>query len=183
MERDDSVLLHEPDLMLAVLRVAAARAGTLDACIEHLRALRDRAKVEHRVPEADVRAQLQAITARLDRASLIEWRPASRFRITARGRQVLADHPAGIDDSVLMRLEQPTASERPQDEAPPAETPSAGRLQASAYDAGYEGFGRGLGLADNPHPSDTCTHLDWQNGWSQARDEAAHAAAQAVWRG
>jgi restriction system protein len=171
MEGDDSVLLHEPDLMLAVLRVAAARAGTLDACIDHLRELRDCAQVEHRVPEADVRAQLEAITAKLDRASLIEWPVASRFRITARGRQVLAEHPSGIDDSVLMRLEGPPAAAT-QDEAPPLETRPPGASEASAYDAGYEAYGEGLSLADNPHPADARAHLDWQNGWSEARDQA-----------
>jgi len=170
MERDEAILLHEPDLMLAVLRVAAARAGTLDACIEHLRELRDCAGVEHRVPEADVRAQLEAITAKLDRASLIEWPVASRFRITARGRQVLADHPSGIDDSVLMRLEQPPAAEK-RDEAPSLETPASAASEASAYDAGYEAYGEGLSLADNPHPADARAHLDWQNGWSEARDQ------------
>jgi restriction system protein len=168
MERDDSVLLHEPDLMLAVLRVAAARAGTLDACIDHLRDLRDRAEVEHRVPVADVRARLEAITAKLDRASLIEWPGASRFQITARGRQVLADHPAGVDDSVLTGLEAPSApGGRP---ATAFEPPAS---QASAYDAGYQAYGEDRGLADNPHPGDARAHLDWQNGWSQARDQAA----------
>ncbi len=168
MERDDSVLLHEPDLMLAVLRVAAARAGTLDACIDHLRALRDRAEVEHRVPEAEVRARLQAVTAKLDRASLIEWPGASRFRITARGRQVLADHPAGIDDGVLMQLEaagSPTGQ--------PATVLEVVAPEGSEYDAGYEAHGEGRSLADNPHPPDARAHLDWQNGWSQAHDDAA----------
>ena len=40
-----------------------------------------------------------------------------------------------------------------------------------AKDAGYEAHGEGLTLSDNPHPTDTRAHLDWQNGWSQARDE------------
>ena len=168
MEHDEAILLHEPDLMLAVLRVAAARAGTLDACIDHLRALRDRAEVEDRVPEADVRAELQAITAKLDRASLIEWPGASRFEITARGRQVLADHPSGVDDGVLMRLE---AGRAPTGRPAMVFEPSAPK--ASAYDAGYEAYGEGRGLADNPHPNDARAHLDWQNGWSQARDDAA----------
>ena len=170
MERDDSVLLHEPDLMLAVLRVAAARAGTLDACIDQLRELRACAEVEHRVPEADVRARLQAITAKLNRASLIEWRRPSRFRITARGRQVLADHPSGVDDSVLMRLEEPSAALGTPDDAP------AAPVAASAYDAGYEAYGDRLSFADNPHPPDARAHLDWQNGWSQAHDDAAQAS-------
>jgi restriction system protein len=170
MDRDDAVLLHEPDLMLAVLRVAAARAGTLDACIDHLRELRDCAEVEHRVPEAEVRAELEAITAKLGRANLIEWPVASRFRITARGRQVLAEHPSGIDDSVLMRLEMPAAAI--QDEAPSFEMPPSAASKESAYDAGYEAYGEGLSLADNPHPPDARAHLDWQNGWSEACDQA-----------
>jgi restriction system protein len=170
MERDDAVLLHEPDLMLAVLRVAAARAGTLDACIDHLRELRDCAEVEHRVPEAEVRADLEAITAKLGRANLIEWPVASRFRITARGRQVLAEHPSGIDDSVLMRLEESPPAET-QDEAPPLETLASEAPEASAYDAGYEAYGEGLSLADNPQPPDARAHLDWQNGWSEACDQ------------
>ncbi len=175
MERDESVLLHEPDLMLAVLRVAAARAGTVDACIDHLRELRHQAEVEHRLPEGDVRAQLQAITAKLGRASLIEWRPASQFRITARGRQVLAEHPAGVDDGVLVRLEESRAADGARDEAPPPEAPAGEAPKVSDYDAGYQAYGEGLSFADNPHPSDACGHLDWQNGWSQARDEAAQA--------
>ncbi len=84
MEGDDSILLHEPDLMLAVLRVAAARAGSVDACIDHLRALRDRAEVEHRVPEGLVRARVRAVIAKLDRASLIEGPPIETDRGPAR---------------------------------------------------------------------------------------------------
>jgi hypothetical protein len=169
MEWDDSVLLHEPDLMLAVLRVAAASAGTLDACIAHLRELREYAGVEHRVPEADVRARLQAVTAKLNRASLIEWPAPGKFRITARGRQVLADHPSGVDDSVLLRLARSDLRKgAPEQTPPPASVPSA----ASAYDLGHQAFGEGLSLADNPYSPDACRHLDWQNGWSQARDEA-----------
>ena len=176
MERDESVLLHEPDLMLAVLRVAAA-GGTLEACIDHLRELRDRAKVEHRVPEEEVRARLQAVTAKLDRASLIEWTEASRFRITARGRQVLADHPSGIDDSVLVHLEARSAGEGARDAASPRAARASDSSNASAYDRGYQAYGEGLGFADNPHPPDARSHLDWQNGWSQAR-EAAQANGQ-----
>ncbi len=166
MERDDAVLLHEPDLMLAVLRVAATGAGTLEACIEHLRALRDRAEVEHRVPEARVRAELQAIAAKLDRASLIEWRWPRRFRITARGRQVLADHPAGVDEGVLRQLEAPDLPT-----GRPASVIEREAPQASAYDAGYHAYAERRGLPDNPHPPDARAHLDWQNGWSQACED------------
>ena len=72
MERDESPLLHEPDLMLAVLRVAATGQGTVDACIEQLRALRRCARVRDKVPEAEVRARLADVGAKLERARLIE---------------------------------------------------------------------------------------------------------------
>jgi restriction system protein len=164
MDIDEAPLLHEPDLMLAVLRVASGRAGSLDACIDHLRTLRDCAEVRQRVPEAEVRARLETVAAKLDRAGLIEISSGRPFRITPRGRKLLADHPGGIDDSVLMLVDQVRA---PSGEEPPGLDAPA-RSQA---DAGYEAFGKGLALADNPHPFDTRAHLDWQNGWSQARDE------------
>ena len=89
MDIDEAPLLHEPDLMLAVLRVASGRLGTLEACIDHLRMLRDCAKVEYRVPEAAVRPRLEAAAAKLERAGLIERSAGQRFRITPRGRRLL----------------------------------------------------------------------------------------------
>ena len=62
---DDSPLLHEPDLMLAVLRVAAVKTGTLDDCIDHLRILRLSAQIDEPMPEAEVRARLDAVAAKL----------------------------------------------------------------------------------------------------------------------
>jgi hypothetical protein len=166
MDIDDAPLLHEPDLMLAVLRVAAAGSGTLDACVAHLRALRRCAKVDQLVPEADIRRRLQAVAAKLDRARLIERPAANGFHITARGRQALADYPGGIDDGVLMKLEGINGRIR-HGEAPQG----TGLPSCSEYDVGYDAFGEGLGLADNPYPLDARGHLDWQNGWSQARDD------------
>jgi hypothetical protein len=167
MDIDEAPLLHEPDLMLAVLRVASGRVGTLDACIEHLRRLRDCAKVEHRVPEAAVRPRLETAAAKLERAGLIE-RAGQRFRITPHGRKLLADHPGGIDDSVLNRSE---AGRAPGREPTAALEPLSPRI--SEYDAGYQAHAEGQSLADNPHPRDVSAHLDWQNGWSEARDQAA----------
>ena len=164
MDIDEAPLLHEPDLMLAVLRVASGKAGTLDACLDHLRTLRDCAKVERRVPEAAVRPRLETAAAKLDRAGLIERSAGQRFRITPRGRKLLADHPDGIDDSVLVQFKAAPASTA--DEAHELPEPSW------SQDAGYVAHGEGLTLADNPHPTDTRAHLDWQNGWSQARDDA-----------
>ena len=167
MERDEQPLLHEPDLMLAVLRVAAARPATLDACIDHLRTLRACARVEQLVPEDEVRSRLEAVTARLDRASLIERAAANGFRITARGRKVLSDHPDGVDETVLLQFKESRTAAGRREETHEVRAPAR-----SEYEAGYEAYGAGEGLADNPHPWDARAHLDWQNGWSQARDDA-----------
>lgn len=167
MERDEQPLLHEPDLMLAVLRVAAGRRATLDACIDHLRSLRACAGVRQLVPEDEVRSRLEAVAAKLDRASLIDRAAADGFRITARGRKVLSDHPDGVDESVLLQFKEGRSAAGRHDETHEVRAPAR-----SEYEVGYEAYGDGCGLADNPHPWDTRAHLDWQNGWSQARDEA-----------
>ena len=82
MDLHESPLLHEPDLMLAVLRVANAGSGTLDDCLEHLRQLRRFAQVDELMPEAEVRAQLETARAKLRRAEPIE----------IGGRWPIADH-------------------------------------------------------------------------------------------
>jgi hypothetical protein len=46
------------------------------------------------------------------------------------------------------------------------------------YDEGFGAYQSGGGLADNPYHADNCAHLQWANGWSQARDEAQRRARQ-----
>jgi restriction system protein len=176
MEREESPLLHEPDLMLAALRVAAGSTGTVDACIEQLRLLRQCAKVRERVAQSEVRAGLETAIAKLERARLVERAGGCGWRITPRGREMLAAHPRGIDDSVLMRFPEfrPAVDEG-------AEVHEAAPPRRSHYDQGYEAFGTGRGLADNPHAPDVRASLDWENGWSQARDDASRRRPR-LWR-
>jgi restriction system protein len=170
---DEAPLLHEPDLMLAVLRVAAVKTGTLDDCIAHLRALRQCAQLEEPMPEAEVRAMLETAEAKLRRAGLIEAPAPGRFRITARGRQVLDDNPDGVDDTVLMQLPEfrPVNGHSLSAAAAAAAAAAAPRASNADYHGGFEAFLAGASLADNPHPPDVRAYLDWENGWSQARDE------------
>ena len=166
MDLDQSPLLHEPDLMLAVLRVANTGSGTLDDCLEHLRQLRRIAQVDEPMPEAEVRAGLETARAKLRRAGLIELGVAGRTRITPRGRQVLADNPTGIDDTVLMRLAQPKRINGRR-----AAGSGSGPTSSIDYQSGYAAFLAGARLAENPHAPDARACLDWENGWSQARDD------------
>jgi hypothetical protein len=173
MERDDFALLHEPDLMLAVLRVGESGSGTLENCLAHLRLLRRLAQIDDPLPEPEVRAGLRTALAKLQRARLVEPVAPGRFRITARGRQVLAENPDGVDDTVLMQLpEFRPANSHVSPQAPHWSAPSpTGRGPAADYHSGYEAHVAGANLADNPHPPDVRAYLDWENGWSQARDE------------
>jgi hypothetical protein len=176
---DDSPLLHEPDLMLAVLRVAAARTGTLDDCLDHLRALRQCAQIQEPMPQAEVRALLEAVQAKLRRAGLIEAPAPGRFRITARGQRVLHEHPGGVDDSVLMQLpEFRPVNGHSTPAARGAAAPAADQGANTEYHSGFEAFRAGVGLSDNPHPPDVRAYLDWENGWSQARDEQLRQPAR-----
>lgn len=172
---DDRVLLHEPDLMLAILRVAAQGegVGTLDDCVAHLRALLRQAQEPTPDDEAALRQRLEEARRRLEHARLIAPVNGERFRITRRGRSVLLEHPQGVDDTVLMQFPEFRAAIMPEDPRPaPPVTPPAD------YERGYAAHLAGLGLADNPHPADSAAHLEWQNGWSQARDDdQMHAGA------
>jgi hypothetical protein len=158
--------------MLAVLRVGVAKSGTLDDCIEQLRLLRKSAQIHDPMPEAEVRARLQTALAKLHRAKLVEAPAPTRFRTTARGRQVLADNPDGVDDSVLMQLpEFRSANGHASPEASSRSAPATERAPTVDYHGGYEAHLAGANLADNPHPADVRAYLDWENGWSQARDD------------
>ena len=159
--------------MLAVLRVGAAKSGTLDDCIDHLRLLRKTAQIDEPIPEVAVRARLRTALAKLHRAKLIEAPEPGQFRITVRGRQILADNPDGVDDTVLMQLPEfrsVNGHSSPGASSHRASTRSE-RAPTVDYHRGYEACLAGANLADNPHPPDVRGYLDWENGWSQARDD------------
>jgi hypothetical protein len=111
-----------------------------------------------------VRSGLETARAKLRRAGLVEIGVAGRTRITTRGRRVLAAHPTGIDDSVLLRLARPKRING-DGAAVPASEPAA----SVDYQGGYRAFLAGAGPAENPHARGARAHLDWDAGWSQAR--------------
>lgn len=157
-------LLHQPDLMLAILRVSKEGGGTLEDCRAYLGALLDQAQEDFSIDEEELLGRLEDCRRKLERARLIESQ-AGRFRITPRGDAMLDAHPGGIDETVLMQFEEFRAT---LGEAEPAN--SLEQPVPPEYEAGYHAFGAGRSLAENPHPRDSRQHLDWQNGWSQARD-------------
>lgn len=157
-------LLHQPDLMLAILRVSKEGGGTLEDCRAYLRALREQAQEDLSIDEHELLGRLEDCRRKLERARLIEGQ-GDRFRITPRGNEMLEAHPGGIDETVLMQFEEFRATLGETEPEPSLERPVP-----PEYEAGYHAFDAGRSLAENPHPRDSRQHLDWQNGWSQARD-------------
>jgi hypothetical protein len=166
-EDDEPILLHEQDLMLALLRAAADGPATLDDALARLLALRERA---HEPPPEDRDELLRRLErdARALRAAGALRRDGEVLRLTERGRELLATSAGGVDGTVLMRYPEYRAYV-----ASTSRSAAASDPRADANDAGYRAFQLGRPHTDNPHPPDSVDHLAWESGWFEARDEAA----------
>jgi hypothetical protein len=91
MEVHGSPLYQEPDLALAVLRVAAVGSGTLDDCLEHLRQLHRYGQVRDLAAEGELRGRLEAVRGHLRLAGMLGVDASGRCRITAFGRRILEE--------------------------------------------------------------------------------------------
>jgi ribosome modulation factor len=157
METNGSPLWHEPDLALAVLRVAAVGSGTLDDCLEHLRQLRRCGQVADLAAESELRTRLEAVQGHLQLVGMLRVDASGRCRITAFGRRI---------------LEQRGGEARARGTAPRTDgATAAAPVTPINYQKGYSACLTGTGLAENPYPAEVRAHLDWENGWSQARDD------------
>lgn len=164
-EFEDHPLLHDADLMHTLLKVAREAPAGLDDAAAWLRADLRLAREDPPVTAEQIMARLLRARRYLCRARLLETLDDGRVRATERGRQVLRDHPDGVDGSVLMAFPEFREFIREAAGRPPEEA------RATVYDDGYAAYGRGAGPADNPYPFDTAAHLAWENGWFEARDE------------
>lgn len=166
MDTEEFPLLHYQDLLLAMLRVAARGEAGLEDCIEELK---EKLELAHEHPTIDREEMLR----RLERARiyLVEARALqtlgnARFRITERGRRLLADYPKGVDDSVLLQFPEFRHFIHEAGEHVPPEN-----ARAEFFDRGYSAYCEGKRAADNPFETDTIKHLAWENGWFEALSE------------
>ena len=164
-------LLHVADLMQTLLRVSSDEDATLADCLEELKATLDRAGENPPVSDREIVEHLQDARRHLVKAGLLELVGSGRCRITERGRRVLADHPLGVDDSVLVQFPEFRRFIRRPRAAKDVEVP---RLRE--YSRGYEAYRLGRSLDDNPYRFDNADHLAWENGWFEARDDDESAA-------
>jgi restriction system protein len=168
MADDEPALLHEPDLMLAVLRAARQGPAVLDDAMARLHGALAAAHEPPPGPGGDLRRRLERAALLLRGADAIAPAGDDRFRLTARGARLLADHPDGVDETVLLALPEFRAflaalhPHRSKDDPHPR-----------AFEAGMQAFADGRSIADNPHASDSADHLAWECGWSEAREGGA----------
>lgn len=169
MEFEEYPLLNVPTLMLLVLRAAAAGPVTLEICRAKLDRMLARANEHPAVSEADVVAHLAKARDHLAAARLLMRLDGDRFVIAERGRQALAEHPSGIDDSVLEQFPEFRAY------LARGTKPRSGSDDESSavkkYDQGYAAFLAGRTQRENPYDFDTAEHLQWDCGWFAALDD------------
>lgn len=172
----DPPLMNRPVLMVMALRLAAQGETSMEAFAQHMRLLRERIGDPVRVTPEVLDARLSVALEYLSRARLVDMGEGGRFTITDRGRAVLADHPSGVDGSVLSEFPEFRAyvHEVTQRRANAAhnEAPVPHPVPSPAFNEGYRAFGEGIHVSDNPYDEETINHLAWANGWFEARDEA-----------
>jgi len=163
----DQPLLNTPSLTLSLLKVAAKREwATLEDGRAHLKGVFAEAHESPAVAVAEIVSHLQEVLRHLVAAGLLSMADDDRFTITERGRQVLAEHPMGVDDSVLTQFGEFREFLRRSSPHHVPENP-----ETLTQEEGYYAFLGGQSAVDNPHEFDTSKHLAWENGWFDARDQ------------
>jgi restriction system protein len=165
MDLSEYPLLNRPALMLLVLKAAAERPVTMRQCRERLDAELARIHEKPDVSEPAIAAELEEVGKHLLAARLLEPGDGDALSLTRRGRQVLAAHPMGVDETVLARFPEYRAFIRDFARRRTVDDPRILR-----YDEGFAAQQEGRSLSENPYPADTADHLAWENGWSEARD-------------
>jgi hypothetical protein len=171
MDDDEPTLLHEQDLMLALLRLAAEGPSDVEGALARLLAMRRQAHEPPPDDPEDLRRRLKRAALALLQARALERDAKGTMRLTLRGRTLLAEAPQGVDESYLMRFEEfrdfiEATADRGRPDDP----------RAGAMAEGARAFATGRPHTANPYPFDSIDHLAWENGWFEARDEAARGA-------
>ena len=164
-QEDEPILLHEVDLMLAILRSAERGPARLEDAMRHLEGYRALANEPPSPDPDELRARFERAAVELLAARAVMAVDSERFELTARGAQLLARYPEGIDGSVLRQFPEYQAWLEARSRRASQDDP---RLLAFA--AGMRAFRESRQISDNPYPTDLPDHLAWESGWSVARD-------------
>ena len=165
MDLSEFPLLNRPALMLLMLKTAADGPATL--ADSRLRLGMELSRIHERpdVPEAVIAAELEEVRKHLLAAGLLEPGDGDAVHLTRRGRKVLAEHPLGVDETVLAGFPEYRAFLRNFARRRTVDDP-----RLSRYEEGYAARLAGLALSENPYPPDSIDHLAWENGWSEGEE-------------
>ncbi len=166
MDFHEYPLLNVPDLMLVLMKEAAHGPASLRDTFRRLRRNMCFAKEDPKLPIREILKHLVEAREHLLAAGVLAPQGKGSFILTPQGREVLASHPLGVDDSVLMQLPEFRAFVREKSKRlSPADTCLA------EYDKGFAAYRMGAAVEDNPYSPEISAFLAWENGWFEARDE------------
>ena len=165
MDLSEFPLLNRPALMLLMLKAAAEGPVTLRDCWTRLATELGRIHERPDVPESVITAELGDVLKHLVAGGLLVPGKGDAFDLTHRGRKVLAEHPLGVDETVLATFPEYRAYLRNFARRTTFDDPRLPR-----YDEGYAARREGVALSENPYPPDSIDHLAWENGWSEGGD-------------
>lgn len=165
MDDFEPILQHEPDFMLAILRAAQAAPARLDDAAARLHRHLAAAGEPLLLGPEELRHRFEEAARLLEGAGAIAPAGQGLYRLTERGARLLAEHPGGVDQSVLHAIPEFRAFVAALSRRGPEGDP-----RLPAFHAGMQAFGDRRALSDNPFASDTPDHLAWECGWSEARD-------------
>jgi restriction system protein len=165
MDLSEFPLLNRPALMLLMLKAAGDTPATLAACRARLAMELGRIHEHPDVPEPVIAAELEEVRKHLLAAGLLEPAGGDAATLTRRGRKVLAEHPLGVDETVLAAFPEYRSFLRNFARRRTIDDP-----RLSRYDEGYDARLAGQSLSENPYPPDSVDHLAWENGWSEGGD-------------
>jgi hypothetical protein len=181
MDDDEPILLHETNLMLAILRASRDGPAGLEAAMARLEANLAAAREPAPADRGDLERRLREAGRLLEAARALAPAGPGRYRLTGRGERLLAEHPDGVDQSVLGRFAEfrQFLAERtsgtgsaggPRQSGPYQRIGPHDDPRLDAYTDGMQAYREGKPLDANPYDGDSNGHLGWENGWCEARD-------------
>ncbi len=176
-DRGEVPLINMANVMLAVLKAAALAEVAAEDCVAVLMRQLARVHEDAEAVLAELADRVATALEALSAAGLLAAAEGGRYRLTARGRTVLEEHPMGVDDTVLAEFREFRDFVR-RLEAPARTAPTAAAAP-SAYLDGYSAYLGGRRVTENPHPADMNEHMAWDAGWFEAFDEALENSADA----
>jgi len=165
------------NVMLTILRRAAQQPTSSADCLERLSRVLTLAHEDAEPQRLVLEERIRRAIAELFAAALLDEVSKDQFRLTARGRIVLEEHPMGVDETVLAQFKEFWAHAK-QDDTIGAqnEAVSIGTPCAQAYLDGHGAYMSGRPVTENPHPADMAEHIAWDSGWFEALDETIENA-------